>query len=92
MGGGAEALASTKLPADLIAWLPDPEGAKSYPIATYTWMIFNKNNGNPAKAAALRSMVEYSLTEGQKMADPMGYIPLPANVVDTVRKASANIQ
>jgi phosphate transport system substrate-binding protein len=91
-GGGADALASAKLPADMIAWLPDPEGAKSYPIATYTWMIFNKNNGNPAKAAAMRSMIEYALTDGQKIADQMGYIPLPANVVDVVRKAAANIQ
>jgi phosphate transport system substrate-binding protein len=32
--GGAEALASVKLPADLRAWITDPEGAGSYPIAT----------------------------------------------------------
>jgi phosphate transport system substrate-binding protein len=91
-GGGADALASTKMPPDLIAWLPDPEGAKSYPITTFTWMIFSKKNSTPAKAAALRSMVEYSLTEGQKIADQMGYVPLPASVVDAVRKASFNIQ
>lgn len=40
----------------------------------------------------MREMVEYSLTEGQKIADSMGYIPLPKSVVDEVRKASANIQ
>jgi phosphate transport system substrate-binding protein len=92
VGGGADALASTKMPVDLIAWLPDPEGAKSYPITTFTWMIFSKKNSSPAKAAALRSMVEYSLTDGQKIADQMGYVPLPASVIDAVRKASANIQ
>lgn len=91
-GNGAETLASTKLPEDLVAWLPDPEGAKSYPITSYTWMIFRKNNGDPAKAKALRDMVEYGLTDGQKMADSMGYIPLPANVVEQVRKAAANIK
>ncbi|PZW70940.1 phosphate ABC transporter substrate-binding protein (PhoT family) [Pseudomonas sp. URMO17WK12:I1] len=89
---GAEALAAVKMPENLVAWLPDPDGAKSYPITTYTWMIFRKDNGNPAKAKALRDMVEYSLTEGQKIADSMGYIPLPQSVVDQVRKASANIQ
>ena len=47
---------------------------------------------NAAKAKAMREMVEYSLTEGQKIADSMGYIPLPASVADQVRKASANIQ
>ena len=89
---GAEALAAVKMPENLVAWLPGPDGAKSYPITTYTWMIFRKDNGNPAKAKAMREMVEYSLTEGQKIADSMGYIPLPPSVVDQVRKASANIQ
>jgi len=41
---------------------------------------------------AMREMVEYGLTEGQKIADSMGYIPLPQVVIDQVRKASANIQ
>jgi len=91
-GGGVDALLSVKLPANMIAWLPDPEGAKSYPITTYTWMIFRKNNGNPAKAAAMRAMVDYCLSEGQKISDQMGYIPLPQAVVAEVRKAAANIQ
>lgn len=89
---GAEALAAVNMPENLVAWLPDPTGAKSYPITSYTWMIFRKDNGNPAKAKAMREMVEYSLTKGQTIADSMGYIPLPPSVVDQVRKASANIQ
>ncbi len=86
------ALAAVNMPENLVAWLPDPDGAKSYPITSYTWMIFRKDNGNPAKAKAMRDMVEYSLTEGQKIADSMGYIPLPPSVVEQVRKASANIK
>jgi len=89
---GAEALAAVKMPENLVAWLPDPDGAKSYPITSYTWMIFRKHNESPAKAKAMRAMVEYDLTEGQKIADSMGYIPLPQVVVEQVRKASANIQ
>jgi len=91
-GGGVDALLSVKLPPNMIAWLPDPDGAKSYPITTYTWMIFRKNNGDPAKAAAMRAMVDYCLSEGQKISDQMGYIPLPQAVVAEVRKAAANIQ
>jgi phosphate transport system substrate-binding protein len=90
--GGSDALASVKLPDDLRAWITDPEGAKSYPIATYTWMLFYKDNKDPKKAAALRELVDYCLTEGQKMSEAMGYIPLPANVVTAVRKASSSIQ
>ncbi|NIE77524.1 phosphate ABC transporter substrate-binding protein PstS [Pantoea sp. Ap-967] len=89
---GAEALAAVKMPENLVATLPDPEGAKSYPITSYTWMIFRKDNGNPEKAKAMREMVEYGLTKGQKIADSMGYIPLPPSVVEQVRKASENIK
>jgi len=90
--GGPAALASVPLPPDLRAWVTDPEGAKAYPISTYTLMLFYKENKDPKKAAALRQMVEYCLTEGQKAAAGMGYIPLPENVVAAVRKASGTIQ
>jgi len=90
--GGPAALAGVQLPADLRAWVSDPDGPKSYPIATYTWMLFYKENKDPKKAAALRSLVEYCLNDGQKLSSQMGYIPLPENVVAAVRKASASIQ
>jgi len=90
--GGPAALASVPLPPDLRAWVTDPEGARAYPISTYTWMLFYKENKDPKKAAALRQMVEYCLTEGQKASHAMGYIPLPEPVVAAVRKASASIQ
>jgi phosphate transport system substrate-binding protein len=90
--GGPAALASVQLPANLRAWISDPEGPKSYPIATYTWMLFYKENKDPKKAAALRQLVEFCLTEGQKMSHQMGYIPLPENVVGVVRKSASSIQ
>lgn len=91
-GNGGETLAAVKLPEDMVAWLSDPDGAKSYPITSYTWMIFRKNNGDANKAKAMREMIEYGLTDGQKIAASMGYIPLPPVVVDQVRKAAANIK
>jgi phosphate transport system substrate-binding protein len=90
--GGPAALAGVQLPADLRAWVLDPDGAKSYPIATYTWMLFYKENKDPKKAAAIRDLVAFCLADGQKMSSQMGYIPLPDNVVAAVRKASASIQ
>jgi phosphate transport system substrate-binding protein len=90
--GGEEALASVKLPPDLRAWLPDPEGAQAYPIATYTWLLLYKKNTDAKKAAALRELVDYCLTEGQKVSGQMGYIPLPASVATVVKKAAENVQ
>ena len=90
--GGPAALASVTMPPNLRAWVPDPAAAKAYPIATYTWMLFYKQNKDPKKAAALRELVDYCLTEGQKLSPQMGYIPMPDNVVSVVRKAAATIQ
>jgi phosphate transport system substrate-binding protein len=90
--GGEDALASVKLPPDLRAWLPDPEGAKAYPIVTYTWLMFYRKNQDPKKSTAMRELVDWCLTEGQKMSTQMGYIPLPEGVASEVKKAAANIQ
>jgi phosphate transport system substrate-binding protein len=89
---GAEALSKAVMPADLRAWLPDPEGDASYPIATYTWMIFLKKYEDANKLKAIQDLIKYCLTEGQKISGKMGYIPLPENVVQEVSKAAKNIQ
>jgi phosphate transport system substrate-binding protein len=92
LASGQAALASVALPADFRAWLPDPDGAAAYPIVSYTWMLFYKKYSDPKMAEALRDVVKYCLTEGQKVSDEMGYIPLPSQVVEVVAKAANNIQ
>jgi phosphate transport system substrate-binding protein len=88
---GAVALAATKLPADLIAWVDDPSAPEAYPIVSFTWMLFYQKQ-DPQKAEYLRKLVAHGMTEGQKIADSMGYIPLPPNVVEKVMAASARIK
>lgn len=97
---GAAALASAEFPAgslpgsdvpDLRAWVYDPAGDEAYPIATFTWLIFPEDQDDK-KAEIARDLVEYILTEGQKSADAMGYIPLPEGVVAAVREAAQKIQ
>jgi phosphate transport system substrate-binding protein len=89
--GGEAALASVDLPKDLVAWVDDPAGENSYPIATFTWMLFYKEQA-PEKAEVLRNFVNYALTEGQQMAPDMGYIALPENVAAKVEEAAQEIQ
>ena len=92
MRAGRTTLASAKLPPDMRLWLSDPEGAKSYPIATYTWMLFYKKYDDPKKAAAIKKMIEYCLTEGQKIQRQDGLSPAAASTSSAdVRKAVANI-
>lgn len=90
--GGQAALAETQIPDDMIVWLPDPQGDNSYPITTFTWMVFYKKYDDPKKAEAIRRMIAYYLDFGQKLSYKFGYIPLPRSVVQKVKTASANIQ
>jgi phosphate transport system substrate-binding protein len=85
------ALASAELPADLIAWVSDPEGKDAYPIVTFTWMLFYKKYDNKAKSKAIRALVEYGLTDGQKESESLGYVPLPPEVVIKVKTAAETI-
>ena len=87
----AAALASGQLPTDLIAWISDPDGKDAYPIVTYTWMLFYKKYDNLARAKALRDLINYGLTEGQKESEALGYVPLPAEVINKVKAAAESI-
>ena len=97
---GAAALASAEFPTgnlpnsdvpNLIAWVNDPAGDEAYPIASFTWLLLYKNQDDE-KAKVLRDLIEYCLTEGQKSADALGYIPLPENVIAKVREAAKLVQ
>lgn len=80
----AKTLEAVALPADFRAFITDPEGADSYPIVTYTWILAHKKYADAAKAKAVEAMIEYGLTDGQKQAQELGYVPLPASVVTKV--------
>ncbi|BAY80772.1 phosphate ABC transporter periplasmic phosphate-binding protein [Calothrix parasitica NIES-267] len=84
----SKALGAIDLPENLRAFILDPEGEESYPIVTFTWLLAYKNYDNPATAKAMEAMIEYALTEGQKAAPELGYVPLPANVVEKVAAAA----
>jgi len=87
----SEALANVELPENLRAFITDPAGDNSYPIVTYTWMMAYKTYDDTNKAIAMEAMIQYGLTEGQKVAPSLGYIPLPANVVEKVAAAADQI-
>jgi phosphate transport system substrate-binding protein len=93
---GKAALASAEFPTtdlpgydgtpDLRVWVNDPAGEEAYPIATFTWMLMYQHQ-DEEKAKVLQDFIEYGLTEGQKDAPKVGYIPLPENVIEKVREA-----
>jgi phosphate transport system substrate-binding protein len=84
-------VASATLPDDMIVWASDPEVADAYPIVTYTWLICYKKYSDPNKLQAMQDLVKFGLTEGQKDAETLGYIPLPAEVVTKATSAIQNL-
>jgi len=92
MASGQAALASVQMPDDLVVWPSDPEAKDAYPIVTYTWLLCYKQYSDKAKYEALQGLLKYCLTDGQKEAEALGYIPLPAAVAEKVRVATQNIK
>jgi phosphate transport system substrate-binding protein len=88
---GQAALASATLPDDLIAWAPDPPADDAYPIVTYTWMIAYKKYADKDKMAAMQDLLKFGLTDGQKDAEALGYIPLPQPVATKALAAVQNL-
>lgn len=88
---GSKSLASIELPASLISFEPDPKGDASYPIVSYTWLLLYKKYDDPAKAEAIKAMLEWVITDGQKTSPELGYIPLPTEVVAKLKPAIATI-
>ncbi len=85
------ALASAPFSEDLIAWAPDPTVAEAYPIVTYTWLICYKQYADKVKLQAMQELLRFALTDGQKDAESLGYIPLPANVAEKAGGAIQNL-
>lgn len=87
----SKTLSAVELPENLRAFISDPEGAGSYPIVTYSWLLVYKTYADPEKAKAIEAMVEYGLTKGQEASAQLGYIPLPDNVKEKVVAAAQEI-
>ena len=89
---GQAALAGAEMPNNLRLWIPDPAGKEAYPIVTYTWLLCYKKYDDPRVWAALKEVIRYGLTDGQKLSVQLGYIPLPGTVAEHVLQALETIE
>jgi phosphate transport system substrate-binding protein len=73
--------------------LTDQAGKDSWPTSGATFILMYKAQEKPANAANTLKFFEWAYGNGDKMADDLEYVPLPASVKDLVRKAwAANIK
>jgi phosphate transport system substrate-binding protein len=90
---GSATLNTTQFPANILrAWPSDPDAKDAYPIATFTWLLLYKTNSDKDKLAALKKFITYGLTDGQKLSGDLGYIPMPADVVQKCQAALNTVE
>jgi phosphate transport system substrate-binding protein len=90
----ATALRHATLNADLTQNLQGVYNApeiNAYPMSSYSYMITQTTGFNPAKGFVLGSWIIYIACGGQQEAAPLGYSPLPANLVKDVFEAVTRI-
>jgi phosphate transport system substrate-binding protein len=89
------AAAQVKLPDDTNASLTDTNAKDGYPISSFTWLIFYKeqNYGGKSKekAEALVKLLNWVITDGQKYVEPLQYSPLPKEAVSKAYKILQSI-
>jgi phosphate transport system substrate-binding protein len=82
----AAAAAAKAMPADFRASITNSAGEKSYPIASFTWILIPEKGG-PVKQQAVKDFLRWMLTEGQSYAEQAGFTKLPKEIVEQELKA-----
>jgi phosphate transport system substrate-binding protein len=73
--------ANVRIPDDTNISLTDTDAKDGYPISSFTWLIFYKEQNysgrSKAKAETLVKLFMWVIKDGQKYAEPLQYSPLP---------------
>jgi phosphate transport system substrate-binding protein len=71
------AAATAAMTGDDHASITNAPGKDSYPIATFTFLLWPREINDSKKKAALLELLQWALTNGQKECSALGYAPLP---------------
>ncbi len=85
------AATSATMPADFRVSITNAAGAGTYPIASFTWLLVYKEQADLVKGKALVRFLKWMLHEGQQFAVPLGYAPLPLEVIKLTEAAIKKI-
>ncbi len=72
--------------------LTEQPGKDSWPITGATFILMHKAQDKPAQAAASLKFFDWAYKNGDKTADDLDYVPMPANVKAIIEKAWADIK
>jgi len=69
---------------DFYAVIGDPAGATSYPIVAATFILLPEEKAETNKQVT--AFIDWAYTNGDKAAADLGYVPLPSETKDAIRK------
>jgi phosphate transport system substrate-binding protein len=72
--------------------LTNQPGAQSWPLTGATFILMHKTQDKPAEAAAALKFFDWAYKNGDKTADDLDYVPMPAAVKSQIAKAWAEIK
>jgi phosphate transport system substrate-binding protein len=72
------------MPDDFRVSITDAPGKEAWPIASFTYLLVPRDQKDPARGAALLRFLWWAVHDGQRLASPLDYAPLPAPVVEKV--------
>ena len=72
--------------------LLDQSHKNAWPITSATYMLAYEKGTDAAKQKGVVDFFTWSLNNGQKMAEELGFVPLPPNVVKMVEAEMKNIK
>lgn len=89
MASSTKAAEGVTLPDDTRVSLVNAEGAGAYPIASFTYLIFYKdqNYGGRSKeqGQALKNLLDWMISDGQQYNEPLDYGRLPEPAAEKAR-------
>lgn len=82
----AAANADWKHAPDFAVSLIDQGGEQTWPMVSATFILLPRNPKDPASSVAVIKFFDWAYAKGGRMAEDLGYLPLPAAVEDAVRQ------
>ncbi|HEX8952065.1 MAG TPA: phosphate ABC transporter substrate-binding protein PstS [Polyangia bacterium] len=80
------AAAGVEMPADFRVSITNAKGKAAYPISSFTYVLIYKEQSDAAKGKAIGQFLWWAIHDGQKLAAPLDYAPLPKAVVTKVEQ------
>ncbi|MSP59476.1 MAG: phosphate ABC transporter substrate-binding protein PstS [Myxococcales bacterium] len=88
----ATAAATTPIPDDYRVSITDAPGQGAYPISAITYLLIYRQQPDAAKGKAIADFLRWALHDGQKLAPPLEYSPLPAPLVQRLDRSIQSIE